>query len=1038
MNLKKHFSGFVLICTCIFAECFPAPLISLTSVSTYNSFINSSRICDSVLIKNSSDDVRQLNESLKISLQRSMGGADTTRNGPLSHQLLIKIAEKTINDSVLSESYYLLGVYHMFIKSYKEAIHYFNLCISIKEKNGEIDERYAKALYNIGLGYFYIGDFKKHEEFSSKSLEIERKLNGDSSPVLFNIYFSLSSAYQELQEYEKALNYSSLALAIANNIPKSISHEVTAELYESLGVCYTRLADFSKAKIYLDKAESMYTHYKLKITDNYINLMNTSALAYGALKLTSESGEFYKKVIPIALANNSPNAYNIINSYAIFLADNGRKEEGKLLLKDALDRAKARFKSFPRNYIEVLINYGNYLRDYGIDNSRALMSFEECLEYLKTNEHDLALKSSVSIGYSLSLNEEGEHEKALKIIQSLLAGDQTSAKSGENYINPGIEKIKIDRISLKILNTKYKILRDIFKKSGERSTLETLSNTSELIVALLEKVRINISGDDSRFILGDKYRSSYLNAINNFDLLYKKSEDPKYLEKAFEYSEKSKVAGLLTSTRELKATQLNVPANVGEFEKKLQSNISLFNALIAEETAKEKPGSLLIEKWKENLLEATRSRDSLILVFEKLYPVYYAIKYDTHVADFNDIPRIMGRNGNYISYVLSDTLLYTFVANRKHRQLFTTRIDSSFFNDLRKFRGLLSMPSSSDNASVKFKEYQTIGYKLYKTLVDPIRYFLISDKLYISPDNILSFLPFETIPTSGNPISSNNYKDLSYLMDSYDISYTYSATFLSESLKKENPGTNKLIAFAPDYPEQIDIQSVIMARQAGIGVLHDLPFARLEAKYVSDLTGGKLYANSEARESVYKSESGKYDIIHMAMHTILNDKDPMLSTLIFSKLNDSTQDGYLKMYEIYGIPLKAKMVVLSSCNTGTGILSSGEGILSLARGFIFSGSQSIVMSMWEIEDKSGTEIVELFYRNLMKGYTKSDALKKARRAFLKDADKLRSHPYFWSALVVYGNNASLYHPNFLKIAIGVITVVLLLPLIIYLRKRRDS
>jgi CHAT domain-containing protein len=172
------------------------------------------------------------------------------------------------------------------------------------------------------------------------------------------------------------------------------------------------------------------------------------------------------------------------------------------------------------------------------------------------------------------------------------------------------------------------------------------------------------------------------------------------------------------------------------------------------------------------------------------------------------------------------------------------------------------------------------------------------------------------------------------------------------------------------------------------------------------------------------------------MHTLLNDKDPMLSTLIFSKLTDSTQDGYLKMYEIYGIPLKAKMVVLSSCNTGTGLLYSGEGILSLARGFIFSGSQSVVMSMWEIEDKSGTEIVELFYKNLLKGYTKSIALKKARTVFLENADKLRSHPYFWSALVVYGNNTSLYHSYKLMIAIG-IAAVLLLSLGFYFRRRRD-
>jgi CHAT domain-containing protein len=261
---------------------------------------------------------------------------------------------------------------------------------------------------------------------------------------------------------------------------------------------------------------------------------------------------------------------------------------------------------------------------------------------------------------------------------------------------------------------------------------------------------------------------------------------------------------------------------------------------------------------------------------------------------------------------------------------------------------------------------------------------------------------------------------------------------MAESVIKEYSRRNKLIAFAPDYPEPIDIQSVLMSRQAGIGVLNDLPFARMEAKYVSDITGGALYANSDAKETIYKQESGKYDIIHLAMHTLLNDKDPMNSTLIFSRGKDSLEDGYLKTYEIYGIPLKAKMVVLSSCNTGTGLLYSGEGILSLARGFIYSGSQSVVMSLWEIEDKSGTEIVEMFYKNLKKGYPKSVALKKARNAFLENADQLRSHPYFWSSLVVYGNNAPLYYSNKLKFIRIAIASVLFFLLGFYFWKRKYS
>jgi CHAT domain-containing protein len=146
----------------------------------------------------------------------------------------------------------------------------------------------------------------------------------------------------------------------------------------------------------------------------------------------------------------------------------------------------------------------------------------------------------------------------------------------------------------------------------------------------------------------------------------------------------------------------------------------------------------------------------------------------------------------------------------------------------------------------------------------------------------------------------------------------------------------------------------------------------------------------------------------------------------------------LKTFEIYGIPLKAKMVVLSSCNTGSGRMSSGEGILSLARGFIYSGSQSVVMSLWEIEDKSGTEIVEKFYRNLKNGYSKSTSLKMARIDFLNNADQLRSHPYFWSTLVVYGDNEPLYYSKKLKFIILAIGIILSISIIYYFSKRRYS
>ena len=736
-------------------------LIGSSGVPVVISVKNNSVLKTIPVTKNPSAEVAKLNESLKSSLKTVISGRDTKQSRFLIEKIDQRIRAHDISDSVLSESYYLIGIYHLLTKNFNESIRYLDLCISFKVKENEYDERYARVLYNIGLAYLNLGELKRHEEYSSKSLEIEKKLNGESSPLLASIYLSLGGAYSELQENKKALNYYNNALTIANSKPDSVPPLTKADLFASLGGCYIKLADFSKAKIYLDKAESLYKQFNFKISENYINLMNSLAITYGSLNLTSEAGEYYKKVIPIAIANNSPMAYNIVNSYSVFLANNGEKQKGEELLKDALDRAKARIILFPRSYVEVLSNYASYLRVFRIDNKKSLECYLICLEYLRRNDQDLSLKTSVSVGYSLSLDEEGELDNALEVIQSLLVPEQASGQNKDKYGNPDIEKIKSDGISLKILNTKYKILWDIYKKSDDRRILEIASNTSELIVALLEKVRINISEDDSRLILGDRYRDSYLNAIRDFNLLYNKTNDSHYLEKVFEYSEKSKVEGLLTSTRELNATQLNIPSGIGDYEMKLQVDINLYNARLSDEMASEKPDSALINKWKENLLEVTRSRDSLILIFEQKYPLYYAIKYNTHVAELKDIPGIIGKDGNYVNYILSDSILYTFIANKRYQKLLAIPVDSSFFSDVRKFRSLLSMPLPSDNASLKFNEFQAVGYRLYKILIDPVRSYIISNKIFISPDNILSYLPFETIPTSSDLQNTIMYRNLS-------------------------------------------------------------------------------------------------------------------------------------------------------------------------------------------------------------------------------------------------------------------------------------
>ena len=554
--------------------------------------------------------------------------------------------------------------------------------------------------------------------------------------------------------------------------------------YTNIGVCYSRISDFSKAALYLEKAESLYLKGPIKKGETYINLINSLASTYFFLNMRNKSDEYFEKGIRMAESSISMLSFLFINNFAIILGNAGKIQKGEALIKNSLSKARKYYGTGSRDYIEVLNNYAQYLSNYNIDIDQSLRLYEQCIAYIEKNSDDLALREPVMLGYSNALSQKGENLKALQIIQNLLFKGNDRLADYKSAMNPAFEDIEADNGSLSVLRSKYKILWKIYEESGDNNFLLAAAETSDLILSVLEKVRINISEEESRIVLGDKYRDSYLFAIRDFDLCYKMTGNMQFLVKAFEFSEKSKVAGLLASTRELKASQFHIPDNISELERKLQSEISFYNSKVSDENSKINPDSFMVSEWRELILESTRKRDSLINIFENQFPGYYLIKYNTQVISPDDIPLIAGSRTTYLNYVLGDTSLYIFVVNKKFRQLISIPVDSSFFRSVKEFRKLLSTPSPQGNAKDDYMKYQEHGLKLYKTLVEPVKQYLVSDKVLISPDYLLSYIPFETIPVSEGTSDEIRYKDLHYLMNDLRISYTYSATFMAESDRK--------------------------------------------------------------------------------------------------------------------------------------------------------------------------------------------------------------------------------------------------------------
>jgi CHAT domain-containing protein len=106
--------------------------------------------------------------------------------------------------------------------------------------------------------------------------------------------------------------------------------------------------------------------------------------------------------------------------------------------------------------------------------------------------------------------------------------------------------------------------------------------------------------------------------------------------------------------------------------------------------------------------------------------------------------------------------------------------------------------------------------------------------------------------------------------------------------------------------------------------------------------------------------------------------------------------------------ISSDLITLSSCNSAKGKVEEGIGIVSLSNAFYFAGVPATVSSLWSAQDKSSSEIMANFYQNLANGDTKSESLRKAKLAYLKGADKLKSQPFFWANYVLFGNDTPLF------------------------------
>lgn len=126
-----------------------------------------------------------------------------------------------------------------------------------------------------------------------------------------------------------------------------------------------------------------------------------------------------------------------------------------------------------------------------------------------------------------------------------------------------------------------------------------------------------------------------------------------------------------------------------------------------------------------------------------------------------------------------------------------------------------------------------------------------------------------------------------------------------------------------------------------------------------------------------------------------DDRDPLASHLALTP--DAEHDGYLHLNEIAAARLGARLVVLSACETEAGRLFNGEGLMSLARGFVLAGAHGVVATRWPVGPATA-ELMGQFYAALAAGVRPSAALRQAQRALRQDPKT--AHPFYWGGFGV--------------------------------------
>ena len=580
--------------------------------------------------------------------------------------------------------------------------------------------------------------------------------------------------------------------------------------------------------------------------------------------------------------------------------------------------------------------------------------------------------------------------KAIQTLNQLILKQQDSPKSEGKSI------AHVDKL-YKLYETKAKILYNNFKLTKLPPYLNKSLNTYKKIDSLRNQINNNRWSKEMNEFIASYYKED---AKELLDLIYESQsiESNKDLnELAFEFMEKSRYSSIYRN-------QVN---------SSLSSNVSIIDSIrIVDNNFKskiERTNNKILQT--ENKISKTNLQNELFKLHQEYelfqdnlsarYPAYSIINYN-EMLSIKDIQNNLNQKTVLLEYFWSADYIYILQIESSTSTLHKVELTQQLYEDIQWIRKRLTGFNKTDRS---LEQYSSISYSVYKKVVEP---FITKnlDRVIFSLDGPLSSIPFEAFITKE---VNSNWKTAPYLLHNITVQHALSSNILFLLRKKEN--TSNPSALGLSFSDENErIKSNIDASSTNPNNHFDEIFwSSKEIDYLqSKLKSNKnKFAKSQnATETFFKQNADDAQIVHLAVHGIASNEQNVESYLKFKSQQDSLNDGYLYSHELYNLNLpKTRLTVLTSCDSGIGKEIVGEGIYSIGRGFIYAGSPSVVISLWNISDRQSSKISQYFYEEVFKGGDIASSLRKAKIKYLnKTKNDKEADPIHWAGLIQIGDS----------------------------------